>query len=276
MRQQILTILSVGFLFFILGFLGLTLMTSYSLLDFWKQKLMVIVELNDNVEETDLNRLQTQLENAVYTSPNTLDIITKEEAAEMMREDYGEDFLSQDLPNPLHHVYTFNVTKEYSDTLALEGIRKELVQNNAVFNVYYEANLSQKVSKNLSNLLWYAIGLSILFIFVAVYIVRQSVIISIQNAKSLINNEEELWRFPTLNDFLTRNTKNGLLSGVIAVSGLILASYWLGAHLGEITSFLQNRQIVIFLSILFIISVLVYTITTYFTYKLEIKKFINF
>jgi cell division transport system permease protein len=251
-------------------------MTSYSLLDFWKQKLMVIVELNDNVEETDLNRLQTQLENAVYTSPNTLDIITKEEAAEMMREDYGEDFLSQDLPNPLHHVYTFNVTKEYSDTLALEGIRKELVQNNAVFNVYYEANLSQKVSKNLSNLLWYAIGLSILFIFVAVYIVRQSVIISIQNAKSLINNEEELWRFPTLNDFLTRNTKNGLLSGVIAVSGLILASYWLGAHLGEITSFLQNRQIVIFLSILFIISVLVYTITTYFTYKLEIKKFINF
>jgi cell division protein FtsX len=158
----------------------------------------------------------------------------------------------------------------------LEGIRKELVQNNAVFNVYYEANLSQKVSKNLSNLLWYAIGLSILFIFVAVYIVRQSVIISIQNAKSLINNEEELWRFPTLNDFLTRNTKNGLLSGVIAVSGLILASYWLGAHLGEITSFLQNRQIVIFLSILFIISVLVYTITTYFTYKLEIKKFINF
>jgi cell division protein FtsX len=85
MRQQILTILSVGFLFFILGFLGLTLMTSYSLLDFWKQKLMVIVELNDNVEETDLNRLQTQLENAVYTSPNTLDIITKEEAAEMMK-----------------------------------------------------------------------------------------------------------------------------------------------------------------------------------------------
>ncbi len=274
MRQNILTILSVGFLFFILGFLGLSFMTGYSLLDFWKQKLLVIVELNDDVEETDLTKLQTQLENAVYTSPNTLDIITKDEAAELMRADFGDDFLSQDMANPLHHVYTFNVTKDFSDTLALEGIRKELKQSDAVFDVYYEANLSQKVSKNLSNFLWYAIGLSILFIFVAVFIVRQSIIIQMQTAKSLIINEEELWQFPSLNDFLIRNLKNALWSGAIAVSGLILASYWLGTHLNEITDFLQNNQIVILLSILFIISILTYLTTTFFTYNWYIRKLV--
>jgi cell division transport system permease protein len=269
MRQNILTILSVGFLFFILGFLGMSLMTGYSLLDFWKQKLLVIVELNDDVEENNLNQLQIQLENAPYATPNTLDIITKEEAADMMRNDYGSDFLSQDMPNPLHHVYTFNVTKEFSDTLSLEGIRKELKLNEAVYDVYYEANLSQKVSKNLSNFLWYAIGLSILFIFVAFFIVRQSVLLQIQHAKSLIISEEEDWRLPTINDYLVRNFKNALWSAALAVSGLILTSYWFGTYLGEIAAFLQNNAIVLFLSALTCITIMVYTVTTYFTVKIQ-------
>jgi cell division transport system permease protein len=267
MRQNIYTILSVGFLFFILGFLGLSLMTGNSVLDAWKQKLLVIVELNDDVEENNLNQLQIQLENAPYTSPNTLDIITKDEAADMMRDDFGSDFLSQDMPNPLHHVYTFNVTKEFSDTLALEGIRKELKQNEAVFDVYYEANLSQKVSKNLSNFLWYGIGLSILFIFVAFFIVRQSVLLQVQHAKSLVINEEEDWRLPSRNDFLIRNFKNSLWSAALAVSGLIMANYWFGIYLGEIASFLQNKEIVFFLSGLTFITIVTYISATYFTAK---------
>lgn len=272
MRQNILTIISIGFLFFILGFLGLSLMTGYSLLDYWKQKLMVIVELNDNVEENDISKLQVQIENAPYTAPNSVDIITKEEAAQMMKNDFGEDFLSNDLPNPFHHVYTFNVTKDYCDTLALEGIRKELKLNEAVFDVYYEANLSQKVSKNLSNFLWYAIGLSILFIFVAVFIIRQSVIIQMQKVATYIADGMEEWKVPTRSFYLTRSVKNALWSGIIAVGGLWLATIWIGSYLNEVAMFIQNQKVVIFLLLLFLVNVLVYLLTTYFTYQAEKQK----
>jgi cell division transport system permease protein len=267
MRQNIFTILCVGFLLFILGFIGLSLMTGHSILDFWKQKLLVIVELKDDVEENDLEKLQVQLENAIYVTPNTIDIITKDEAATLMREDYGNDFLSEDMDNPLHHVYTFNVTKAYSDTLALEGIRQELKQNEAVFDVFYEADLSQKVSKNLSNFLWYALGLSILFIFVAFFVVRQSVLLQQHAAQAEILNEEEDWRLPTMSDYMTRSFKNALWSGTIAVGGLMLSNYWMNTQLSEMTEFLQHSNIVIFLCILFVISVLVYLVATFFTVK---------
>jgi hypothetical protein len=142
-----------------------------------------------------------------------------------------------------------------------------LKQHEAVYDVYYEANLSQKVSKNLSNFLWYGIGLSILFIFVAFFIVRQSVILQMQYAKSLIINEEEDWRMPSHNDFLIRNFKNSLWSAALSVSGLIIANYWFGIYLGEIASFLQNKEIVIFLSGLTFITIVTYISATYFTAK---------
>lgn len=271
MRQNFLSTISIGFLFFILGFLGLSLMTGHSLLDFWKQKLMVIVELQDDVEETNLEKLDVYLRNAPFVKATSLAIITKDEAVQIMKEEYGEDFLSEDLPNPLHHVYTFNVTKEFSDTLALNGIRTELKKNDAVYDVYYEANLSQKVSKNMSHLIWYGVVLSLFFILIAAFIIRQSLLLQMKDENMQIKNEDETWRLPVLNDYLLRYTKNALLSNVIAIGGLILVSYWLEINLGEITMFVQNTQIVVFLTILCIVNILTHIITTYLTYSTKPK-----
>lgn len=246
-------------------------MTGHSLLEFWKQKLMVIVELHDDVEETELEKLDVYLKNAPFVNPQTLVIITKDEAVQMMREEYGEDFLDQDLPNPLHHVYTFNVVKEFSDTLALEGIRTELRKNQAVYDVYYETNLSLKVSKNIKHLIWYGIGLSMFFIFIAAFIIRQSLLLQMNSDRNQISNEEEMWRLPTLNDYLLRYAKNALLSSVIAIGGLMIVSYWLEINFGEITTFVQNTQIVVFLFVLCCINLLTHVITAYFTYKFSTK-----
>jgi cell division transport system permease protein len=254
------------------GFLGLTILTGHSLVDFWKQKLLVIVELNDQVEEESLNRLQQQLENAEYTVPGSLNIITKDEAAEMMRKDFGDDFLSADIPNPLHHVYTFNVNSAFSDTLSLENIRTELREFDAVYDVFYEPNLSQKVSRNTTNFLWYGIAMGILFIFVAVIIVRQSVIISISSAKSVLTDDTERWRLPTMTAFLIRNTKNALWSGALAVCGLIIVSFRMNSIFPEISEFLQNAQLVVFLIILLACTILTYTLTTWLVYLAILKK----
>jgi cell division transport system permease protein len=272
MRQNIFSTISIGFLFFILGFLGLSLMTGHSLIEYWKQKLMVIVELQDDVEETALEKLDVYLKNAPFVIASSLLIITKEEAAQMMKDEYGNDFLSEDLPNPLHHVYTFNVTKEFSDTLSLEGIRTELKKNSAVYDVYYEANLSQKVSKNISHFIGYGICLSVLFVFVAAFIIRQSLLLQMYDDSKQIKSEEEDWKLPTLQDYLIRYVKNALLSSVIAIGGLMILSYWLELNLGEITYFVQNSQIVIFLLALFFLNVLTHIATTYITYKLAATK----
>ena len=272
MRQNILTVLSVGFLFFILGFLGLSLLTGYSVLDYWKQKLLVIVELNDQVEEESLNSLQQTLENATYVAPNSLNIITKDEAAEMMRTDFGNDFLSADIPNPLHHVYTFNVARDFCDTISLEGIRSELRQNEAVYDVFYEARLSQKVSKNLTNFIWIGIALCILVIFVAVIVVRHSVIITISSAKSVLRDDTERWRLPTMPAFLGRNSKNALWSGAMAVCGLIAVSFTINSRFPEFSEFLPNERLVAYLFVLFFTTVLTYILTTWISYLSILKK----
>lgn len=267
MQRNLTTICSIGFLLFIIGFMGMTLMISHAALDFWKQKLMIIVELRDDIEENTLNTLQTQLENAAYVVPSSLDIITKEEAAEQMKIEFGEDYFSEDLPNPLHHVYTFNVTKAFSDTLSLEGIKRELKLSEAVFEVFYEKDLSQNISKNISNLLWYIVAFGILFIFVAIFIVKTNVNLFLQQAKANITEPEEDWRLPTMNELLVRGIKNAIWSATLAVAALIAMSYWVANTFVEINTYIHSEQVVMMLCSLFAVSAIIYLVSTWWAAK---------
>ncbi len=269
MQKNISLILSLSFLLFLLGTMGLSLLTGYGLLDYWKQKLQVIVELRDDIEENELEALHIKLETAAYVSSNSLNIITKDEASDLMKKEFGQAFLSPELENPLRNIYTFNVQADFTDDAKLENIKNELLLNNVVADVFYEKKSSHHIVKNISNLLIYAFGLAILFIFVAVFLIRQHHIITwLQEKPNILNSEE---RDTLLQEskkiHLWQSFKNGLWSGAIAVIGLIGFHYWLNANLTDITLFLDNRYVIILFVSLMIISVLCYFFTTFFMQK---------
>ncbi len=269
MQKNISLILSLSFLLFLLGTMGLSLLTGYGLLDYWKQKLQVIVELRDDIEENELEALHIKLETAAYVSSNSLNIITKDEASDLMKKEFGQAFLSPELENPLRNIYTFNVQADFTDDAKLENIKNELLLNNVVADVFYEKKSSHHVVKNISNLLIYAFGLAILFVFVAVFLIRQHHIITwLQEKPNILNSEErDTLLQESKKNHLWQSFKNGLWSGAIAVIGLIGFHYWLNANLTDIALFLDNRYVIILFVSLMIISVLCYFLTTFFMQK---------
>ena len=270
--RNLTLIIAVSFLLFLLGFLGLSFITGFGLLEYWKQKMQIIVELRDDIQEKDLDALQIHLESAAYVTPNSLNIITKDEAVEMMKQDFGDEFLSLEIENPLRNVYTFNVKPDFTDVSKLEEVKKDLLEDAAVADVFYEKNMSQGIVKNISKFLWSALGLAILFIFIAVYIIRQHTILTWINEKIAIfaaENRDEALVESKKNHFW-RSVKDGLWSGAIAVTALMIYNVWFTQNFSELTSFIDNIYVIALFAILLIISVLCYTLTTYFLQKKQI------
>lgn len=271
MRNLTLVVV-VSFLLFLLGFLGLSFLTGFGLLEYWKQKMQVIVELRDDIQEKDLTTLQIYLETAEYVNPNSINIITKDEAAEMMKQDFGDEFLTLDIENPLRNVYTFNIKPDFNEAEKLEEIKNDLLKNAAVADVFYEKNMSQGIVKNLSKFLWSALGLSVLFVLIAVFIIRQHVILTWTNEKVNIflaeNSEEALVELKKRHFW--RSIKNGLWSGVGAVAVLMIYNLWFTQNFSELTSFIDNVYVILLFVFILIISVLCYTLTTYFLQKKQI------
>lgn len=270
--KNLTLIVAVSFLLFLLGFLGLSFLTGFGLLEYWKQKMQIIVELRDDIQEKDLEALQIHLESAEYVNPNSINIITKDEAAEMMKQDFGDEFLTLDIENPLRNVYTFNVKPDFNDASKLEKVKKDLLENAAVADVFYEKNMSQGIVKNVSKFLWSALGLAILFVFVAVFVIRQHTILTWINEKAnifLAENGEQMLAELKKNHFW-RSVKNGLWSGSIAVGALMIYNIWFTQNFSELTSFIDNIYIIVLFAFILIVSVLCYTLTTYFLQKKQI------
>ena len=270
--RNLTLIIAVSFLLFLLGFLGLSFLTGFGLLEYWKQKMQIIVELRDDIQKKDLDALQIHLESAAYVTPNSLNIITKDEAVEMMKQDFGDEFLSLEIENPLRNVYTFNVKPDFTDVSKLEEVKKDLLQNAAVADVFYEKNMSQGIVKNISKFLWSALGLAILFVFIAVYIIRQHTILTWINEKNAIFTAEnrEAALVESKKNHLWRSIKNGLWSGAIAVTALMIYNVWFTQNFSELTSFIDNIYVIALFAILLIVSVLCYILTTYFLQKKQI------
>jgi cell division transport system permease protein len=270
--RNLTLIIVVSFLLFLLGFLGLSFLTGFGLLEYWKQKMQIIVELRDDIQEKDLGTLQIQLETAEYVNPNSINIITKDEAAGMMKQDFGDEFLTLDIENPLRNVYTFNVKPDFNDASKLEQIKSDLLKNAAVADVFYEKNMSQGIVKNLSKFLWSALGLAVLFVFIAVFIIRQHIVLTWTNEKVNIflaeNSEEALAELKK--SHFWRSIKNGLWSGAIAVTALMIYNLWFTQNFSELTSFIDNIFVIALFVFILIISVLCYTSTTYFLQKKQI------
>ncbi len=272
MKKNISLIVAVSFLLFLLGFLGLSILTGYGLLDYWQQKLQVIVELRDDIEEKDLNSLHLQLETAPFVISKSLNIVTKDEAFDLMKKEFGEEFLSLDVENPLRNIYTFNVQSNFSDVSSLEKIKLSLQENPAVAGVFYEKKNSQNSVKNMGNFIIYAVFLSILFIFVIIFLIQQHIQIRWLSDKNELlqteNRDENLSIYKKEN--FARNIKNSFWSSAIAIILLMIHNYWVNQNFNELSAFSDNVLVVSLFFSLLIISILCYLITTFILQKKQI------
>ncbi len=242
------SMVSVGLVLFLLGFFGLLAVHAQQLLHYYREHVSLILEFKDTATPEAIDSVTAALAVKSYIRPNSIRFISQQEAASMMRREFGEDFLSLNLPNPFYNILTFNVKGEYMVPDKLKGIRNEWRGHPAVSDVFYQENLMGDIVRNLQKLGYILAGLGVLLTLIVSVLIHNTIRLALYANRFLIKTMELVgasWRFIS-RPYLWRALIHGMASGLMAIAGLAGVLFWVNHKLPEIRA-LQDVRLTGFL-----------------------------
>jgi len=144
------TISSVAIVLFLLGFFGVLFSLSQQIGQLLKERVSILVEIEPESNPLAVDSLVRSIQSYTAIKSETILLTSKEAALATLQEDFGEDLLRLDLPNPLYDVITFNVKAAYLTSEKLEDLRHKLKSERFVKDVYYQEGLVHQIVSNIT------------------------------------------------------------------------------------------------------------------------------
>lgn len=260
------SIISVALVLFLIGFFGLLILHAQQLIKVSKEKIEIIVEIENGVGEEEILKLKNDLNDSPFMKLGSAKFIPKSEGAKMMQKEFGEEFLKLDLPNPLYDILTFNVNADYMQPDSLVEIKTTIKGNLGVSDVFYQENLIEAISKNVRKISWIVLGIGMFFLIVAVTLIHNTIRLALHSNRFLIKNMELVgasWEFISRPYFL-KSLKHGLISSLISIALLTGLLFLAKNQIPEFHQLVYLPGIVMIFVALTILGLIITTSSTYY------------
>lgn len=267
------SIISVALVLFLLGFFGLTLGHARRMVSIFKERVDIWLEIRPGASENDISRLKGALATENFTRPGSVEFISRKQAAEEMKNELGDTSMLADLPDLLYDVLRFNVRENWLAPDSLELLRTELRADSLVNDVFYEQNSTANIGANLEKLGWLTLVIGILFIFVAVTLIHNTIRLALYSNRFLIKNQELVgatWGF-IARPYIFKGVKNGLLSAFLAIGGLCAIRFWAYQQMPELRELENPVATVVIFAALLLLGILISGLSTWFV----VRKFLG-
>ena len=231
----LLVVFSITLALTVIGLFGLLLLHAHKLSEQVRENLEVQVYLERNLPETELLRLQQDLEHQPYVAELAarpqVRFVSKEEGARQLLETTGEDFHNFLDDNPLRDAYALKIKPEYTDTMHLRQLGRSLSQQRGVFEVQYPKSLFTSINQNLARVSLLLLGFAAVLVLVVVILINNTIKLAMFSQRLLIRSMQLVGatRFFIRQPFIRRATWQGLASGLLAA--LVLLSLLQYAYL---------------------------------------------
>lgn len=266
-------IVSVSLVLFLLGFCGLVVIYAQRLVTAFKERVNVLIELEETTTPEQVAVIKTGLESSVFVKSGSVRLITKEAAAKSMAETFGEDYSKLDMPNPYRDMLSFNMKAAYMAPDSLERIQKAILQEAGVAEVFYQENIVDDIAGNVGRFAYAAGIVCLFFILIAIVLIHNTVRLALYANRFIIKNMQLVgasWEFIS-KPYLQRAVLHGLISGILAIATLLGLVFWAQKDLPELKSLQDIYSFALLFSILIVLGILINTISSYFVVRKYLK-----
>ena len=241
-------VLSITFVLFLLGVLGLFLINGKKIASHFKEQIAMSIYLKDNAKDIEITQLQKKIQ--LDSATKSINFITKEEAAEKYIRDIGEDFLEFLGYNPLLNSIDINFNSNYVNTASLEKRKKEIESIDFVDEVVYDNPLVKLLDENIKKITLILLFITSIFVFVAVILINSSIRLSIYSKRFLIKTMQLVGATKSFvrKPFIWNHVRLGIISSTISLIALSIIIVQLDKYLPEL-KILQEANELTFLFI---------------------------
>lgn len=221
--SSLTVIVSLALVLFMLGLLGLVVLNARKLSKHIKENIGFQVILKDTATAAQTDALQQEISAAPFAK--SISHITKEQAAEKLQQDLGEDFISFLGYNPLLSSLDVKLNEEYAHSDSLAGIEKNLLQKPYVKEVVYHKDMIKQVNENAKVVSLYILIFSGLLLIVAIALINNTIRLSIYSKRFLIRTMYLVGatRVFISKPFIFKGIRQGVIAGILA--GALLAGF---------------------------------------------------
>jgi cell division transport system permease protein len=229
-----------------------------------KENLGFTVLIKDNAREAEVRRLQKIISAAPYV--RSVDYVDKERAADVLKEELGEDFVDFLGYNPLLSSIEVKLSAEWANADSMARIEAEVLNFPQVKEVYYQKNLLQAVNENIRKITLVLSLFSALLLFIAIALINNTIRLSIYARRFLIRTMQLVGatRGFIRKPFLLKSVLHGLIGATIAIILLSLMIYSLGKELDGVIGFSDVLLVGILFLLVTIIGILITVVSTFF------------
>ncbi len=190
---------------------------SVKLLKLIRDKVEIDAYLNDNISPTDISKLSTSIK--TIGGIKAVTYISKEEAAKIFAEEFGQDILDVFDYNPLPPSLKINLYDEYKTIERIEKINLELRKNPEISDIVYAQKNLEIIERNSQSLVFLNLSLLVIITFSSIFLIGNTIRLMIVAKKDtieimkLIGATKETIRTP----FIMEGFFQGFVGSLLAV-----------------------------------------------------------
>jgi cell division transport system permease protein len=264
-------VISISLVLFLLGLLGLLVLNSKKVADYFKEQIAITIFLKDTAKEVEITQLKQSLALAEYTKSATF--VSKEEAAKDHQETLGENFIEYLGDNPLQNSIDVYILADYVTPQKMEEITNELKSKDFVDDVIYDKPLIAQLTENVKRISFWVLVISGIFTFIAVLLINSSIRLSIYAKRftiktmQMVGATKKFIRKP----FVWKSVRLGIVGAIVAMIGMGIVLYYLNQSFPQ----LQLLGDPVLLSVLFIFIFLMGVLITWISTFIATQRFLN-
>jgi cell division transport system permease protein len=227
-------IMSIAFVLFLIGLLGLLVLNTKNVSDYFKEQASITIFLNDDIDAARLTAFQDSLKDKEYTKSITY--VSKEEAAEIVKKENGEDFMEFVGYNPLKNSIELFLNADDVTPEKMQEIQTTLAKNSYVFEASYNKSLINLLTENVKRISLWVLFFSALFALIAMMLINNSIRLSVYAKRFTIKTMQMVGATKRFirKPFILSSVKLGFFGALVALSGLAVTIYYLNNYFPEL------------------------------------------
>lgn len=265
------TTISITLVLFLLGMIGLLMLNASKLSTYVKENLGLTIMLQDESRDAEVKKIEKSLQ----ASPRVKSVtyLNKEQAAEKLMNELGEDFIGFLGYNPLLSSIDVKLHAQYATPEGMEEIEKMVKAFPEVKEVHYQKDMVYLIHENVKKISLVLLALSALMLLVAITLINNTVRLMVYSKRFIIRTMQLVG---ATNGFIRRpfigsSIIQGIIGALIAnalIAGIIYVS---ARELSGVVSF-SNIYVVIFLfAMVFLVGIMLTLIST----TVSVNRYLN-
>ena len=269
--SYISVVISIALVLFLLGCLGLLVINSKKVADHFKEQVVMTIYLNDTAKEVEVNQLKKSLAMADYTKEAKY--VSKEEAAELMKAETGEDFMDFVGYNPLKNSIDVYLKADFVTTEQLTEITESLSNKTFIEEIRYDNDLVELMNDNVKKISFWVLVVSGLFTLIAVLLINSSIRLAVYSKRFIIKTMQMVGATKSFirRPFVWKSVQLGIIGAIVALIGMAVVLYYLDITFPEL-ELLRNTVVIVALFVgVFLLGVIITWISTF----IATQRFLN-